>query len=214
MSVVLKNPFGSADGVDLQRKDLWSVNISTVSSFLTTANAGFFKEIGLQKEAVISQKLIDTVRLISLPPRKVATRRILRGSVPVNFPGLVEALEPIRLEVVHQVLGPFDTVSRSYAIFKAWQSLARMGRSDSLVAKLPAASSKPEFRFDVELALLKGSAEGIADDIVSSSLDKSSRYFLKKCWVCGLQLGQIDRSAAAANHTFTVQLQPLDIEEF
>lgn len=208
---MIKNPFAThgQPAYDLQRKDLWQIDLTSVARYLSTTSVIGY--VPVDQNTLTRVENLYTARSISIPPRRVKAREIVRGSKPQNFPGLLEPLEPVRVEVTHEALPSGEYVSPSYGLFYAWRELARAGRSDSNDGGAPdvaldPVNFKPVYRFDVIVRMLTGVQDG-------SNLAAGAEYRLKSCWVRSLQLGQIDKAGAGTPHMFTAQLQPLDIEE-
>jgi hypothetical protein len=204
------NPWGVQDGLEAQRKDLWQVDLRQAISYFQTIDADQFVAVGLSKDDLPSAEsaLIYAIR-VTLPVQKIASRKVIQGTVPRNLPGYFEPNDTAKIDFIHDAA--ITERSAIYTLVHIWRSIVRIGRvggNGEETFVLPDETFKPQFKFDINLNLLSGaSVDGVTADTIDSTttLESTTQYTLTACWPRVIQQGDINRGQGAQVHVLGVQ---------
>lgn len=204
MSPGITNTWGILGGLEAQRADLWQVDLSQPLDYLRSMPDGLVP--GFSKSVLPNgPEFMAYAQRISLPAAQVTLWKQTVGTVPRQMPHYQQELEQIRLELIHDTPDDFKQ-SSVYTALAAWLALGRLGRDGGLAAgKLPHAGYRPNFRHDVPIRLLVGTADGTA-------LQPYSQLILRRAWLAGLQLSELDAQTGNSFHTVTAVLYAAGIE--
>lgn len=207
MPVNNANTWGTAAGLDVQRTDLWYLDLSPVLRYLISLGAPLLSVSGVSIESMPSVEVCNSCAAIWSPPATVvaADSYSAGGTVPRAFPGYAQALESSRISCR---VDDSPGVSKVDALFIAWRALVRTGRigaPNEPAFLLQTASFKPVYKFDLTVQLLGGAESGTGNVT-------AGQYVLRGAWPVSKQHDAINRSQAAKNHGLTVTLSVDKIE--
>jgi hypothetical protein len=190
---------------------LWFFGFKPVIDALTDLPSSFFNVIGTSQAQLPTEDLAaQWARTVTFPARVTSLRKVIQGAIPRNFPGMVQALDTVRVDFLVQA-GIDVKQSPTYAFFYAWRELARTGRTGGGVREAallldPGTFQMPAFQFDIGFNFMSGTADG-------AKLKIQSQYVMKNSWVRGLQPGAIDRTGSSDHQLLTVQFQASSVTE-
>jgi hypothetical protein len=190
--IQITNPWGAVEDFDIQRSDLWLLDISPIVRLVqkpqgVALTQEYVKYANYVSNAVDSNNF---ARKITLPESSISAFKVISGTQGTNMPGYDEPLSATRLDFFHETTGDDAAGIKSSSIYNllvCWQLLAMAGqkRFNRIPLPLAHARSKPTFTCDLTLTFLKGSEDG-------ATLNSGSTYFLLDCWLSDLQLPDLD----------------------
>lgn len=157
-----KNVWGvQADGLALepQRSDLWYADFSNAVRGISEA----YTQLGVTTAALKSEFPPQFVTSVALPAFTTRPEVFRRSSIPYNLPSWDEPLDVVR--VVFLLEQSTELRSLIYDFVTRWQSLVRWGRGTRAAESTadderwpdPENAITPEFRFDFQVHLMRGS---------------------------------------------------------
>jgi hypothetical protein len=204
--IVIQNPWGTTGNQDVQRSDLWLVDLQPAITYFDSQSDSFFSKLGLDKDLLLDKDNANFYATrVTLPVHKINSVKVLQGTVPRNFPGYFEAVDTVRIDFRHD---SGNMQSPLVVLLQAWRALTRSGRvgsNNEPYVLLDSATSKPSFQFEIKITLLNGGTDS-GDDIVAGD-----SYRLIDCWPRIIQQNRLDRSTAAQQHLISVQFQIKEI---
>jgi hypothetical protein len=218
--VTSNNPWGVAGGLEVQRSDLWSIDLSEVVNGL--ANLDTFNQAG---GLVLSDasRLLNIVEFfpcsVTLPDLVVTPMPTRRDSRPYYLPGDDEPPGNVRVVFIHDVATSAEGDiynSQIYTLLSLWRSVTRAGRgamSGEAEFVLDASFKAPPYRFDIPINLNSGENPNSIDDPTSTQLglQLSARYVLKNAWLSMLHLGELSYEGEARAYKIDTHIMPEDI---
>ena len=189
------NTWATTNGADAQRLDLWKLNLAQPLEEINSWPDAVFDSLELKKQNLPPvQEAHFYAAKVSLPVLRTEHLRVIQGTSWRYLPRYVEALDTVRIEFLH------DTAARLSTFISAWLAYTRTGRVNQYRPHLllAASSSKPQFKFDLALELLAGSADG-------TSLTPTVTYQLRGAWPRASQLDAVDLGAKAQALNYSVQ---------
>jgi hypothetical protein len=199
--IALKNPWGQQNGSDIQRADLWQLDVKSVLDYLQSLSQDTFSDSNLdQANLPTVDELTVYAADAAFPVQRIKPISVIQNSIPRNFPGYFEALDSIRVDFIH----PDD--EKLYTFLNMWRALARVGivgNSGEEVSMMPSATYVPQFKFDILVRFITGSVAGVAM--------YGQTFTLNGCWLRGYQPAVVDRSSAGQVYKITAQLQADEI---
>lgn len=208
-----KNPWGRPGGLEIQRADLWVLDLEPVREFIIQRN----------RAAGVSQSLpYDTrfyARQVQLPEDRMDTKVVMRGSNRYHMPDYDQPLGEIRVEFIHDapaavfpqevmITTPPEEMPGSliFRVIYAWREMARVARGERTspstdVVELDLAPMRINergpltYRFDIDCHLLRGSIEqfvAMENEEDRRELKTASLYRLHRAWCAGVQLGTLN----------------------
>jgi hypothetical protein len=154
------NPWGKQSRTNLQRSDLWQVDLSAVTQGIRDA----FKRSGLPAECPEIPPYFGAS--VNLPELKVTNSAVRRDSRSYLMPSWDAAVEPVRM-TFRVDDGQFGTTDANalgsviYRVLEYWWRLVRVGRG--ALGHEPELAMKDDYTFDyafpVYLRLLRGYGE-------------------------------------------------------
>jgi len=223
-----KNVWGTQNsGLDLQRSDLWVVDISAVLSYISLFVSTNYKNI-LTFDPDVYKYLAQSV---SFPEVRTNSSPFLIGNTPVNMPDYTAPIEGVRIVFNIESGGGSTSVGDSQSnilgLLEVWNMLVRIGRGG--LVKIPPGvtrNTEPDqssgvrftarYAFDIGVAMLKGNdAQAIssADNFDLSNADDlqySYSYILSKAWLSAFQVAEIGYGSSTI-HTVTATIIPAEI---
>lgn len=200
------NIWGQQADVDIQRTDLWRLNLRTAISALDQLPSEAYAVLGLTKQRLPTPEDASFYATrVSLPVQKIEERHLIQSGSWRYVPGYAAALDTARVDFIHDA---HEVPSAIYTLLSAWRQLVRVGRTDRgglVTLPLLTAESRPTFRFDIDVQLAQG------DPNLAENFVYGTKYTLAKCWPSTIQQGSLDRSANAQIHTISVQFQVQEI---
>ncbi len=192
----LTNAWSTANDLEVQRQDLWHIDLAQPAAALN-------RLLGAQQSAT-AQSINACTAALSFPTQEIEGGTFMSGATPGQMPGRVKSLDVVRLDILLDRRSVRD--AHVLAFFVNWRNLARVGREGSgrWALPLPDASSVITHAFDIQVRLEGGIDPNGAP---VSKLPIGATYTLVGAWVKGLQHNAIDRTAQAAAHTYSVLLQ-------
>lgn len=176
-----------APGLELQRSDLWVLNLDTAIQGLTRINAysGGFDTSTLQ------------VASVGLPTLSVKADEFRRDSRPVLMPGFDEAVSPVKMAFNLDAAGAGKQwndfySSNLYHFISTWLNVTRSGRNAISLgdqAELGESNFMDEnyrvpYRYNLLLKFGRGNSDG-------STLEVSTQYELRSAWPISMQLSEV-----------------------
>lgn len=177
-----------APGLELQRSDLWVLNLDTAIQGLSriSAYSGGFDTATLQ------------VASVSLPPLSIKADEFRRDSRPVLMPGFDEAVSPVKLTFNLDAAGAgkqwHDFYSSNlYHFISTWLRVTRSGRNSISLSEQDEPGESGNFmdenyrvpyRYNLLLKFGRGSADG-------ALLEVSTQYELRSAWPISMQLSEV-----------------------
>jgi len=217
MLLFTENTWGTGNGPDIQRTDLWRVDFSEPLEYLRSLPPRLFQSVGLQYSNLPQESSCDAYR-IAFPATKIRTMYVIQDTVPQQFPSYVETLDTVRVDFRHSDQEGHSPV---YTFLQAWRCLVRMGRVGQTTEPaflLPSESFRPLFRFNIPVYLLNGlnsdeDFENFDADASSGvkSLNLNASYTLIDSWLSGIQQGALNKQASAQAHDITAMLQVREV---
>lgn len=213
MPPTFKNPWGQKQGLDVQRADLWTVDLVHVCTHLS--------QLGSADSLPGNNDTIFYANAVSLPELKVNTQVYYRDTIPFNMPGFDDPVGPVRI-TFNLDTPTGGSSSKIYALLEQWRSLVRTGRGNFADENEPKSLNgtaingvkySPVFRFDIPLRYYRGVSEldqiSLNDDQDSSgTLIPSSIYNIKNGWLSSIQLSELSYSSGSTPATVTAQIYP------
>jgi hypothetical protein len=204
-----KNPWGVVEGFDVQRTDLWRLNLSSAVTYFSSLSDSVFAAVGLRKQELPSAETaaFHAIRC-SLPVQKISQRKVIENTVPRAMPAYVEALDTVKVDFIHDTNSGRSTI---FTLLQIWRALTRMGRVGISESNLlfSSAKSRPQFRFDIKVELLNGST---SDEDSGTGFAQGASYYLFRCWPIIVQQGTIDKGRGAQVHVISAQFQAEEIQ--
>ena len=174
------NRWGISGGLEPQRADLFYVDFKTAVAGVNGAfaNAAFKK---------LSPVPPQCVKSLTLPELRTKPEAVRRDSIPYQMPSWDDPLDPVKITFMLD-----SENSPVTALLDAWLALSRAGRGSRTGGYVNSngyitlnAQYSVDFRFDIGVNLLRGSATGKPD---LSALVTGSSYTLKNAWLGGYRL--------------------------
>jgi len=201
---VIKNPWTTAgSSYDVQRADMWSIDCKHICDLVTTGYPDYVQRFAALSLANFSE------RQVTFPIQKTAVSAYMRGNSPVNMPGYDEPLENTRITFVLNAgsvytIGDAATVNQAgsvYNLLYLWRQLVRQGRDeingfDFQTGQLATTTIIPDYRCDIDIALISDYDTAIAEDDGVSHASAYTYYRLKNAWIAGLQLDNLDQDSS------------------
>ena len=181
MRVESKNLWGSPGGLEVQRKDLWFIDLTNVAKGLNFDRLKYPYAMAQSVSSFEWNMDMDAIR---------------RDSVPHNMPGWDRPPSPIRVTFL------YDIGSSIIDLLHRWRHIIRIGRgplsSEVALVTEDLENDLGVYSFDVPIRLLKG-VESTAYSLISETLvDVNSfqvtrSFTIIKAWVQTLSLGDLNQ---------------------
>lgn len=186
-----KNVWGSAQGLDPQRADLWLVDLANAAGRINALDVGF---------NVTGFTYPQYVQSVSLPENKIKVESFRRDSVPYQMPSWDEPLDV--LKIVFWMDTNDQTTSYTYGLLSAWLELVRAGRGlrgsgySAPTAQLPLIllddNFSSNYRFDCSMSFLRGSSGGSAEGAPPySDLECWQKFKIRSMWLAGFKVSDL-----------------------
>ena len=195
------NPWGrSGTGLDIQRQDLWMLDISPLTSAINDVRGSTPYSKYANLYAYSSSETMLWIKSCELPAQGVSEEKFRVDTVIKNYPGKDLVGGDVRLTLYVDTSSAGG--SKTIATILAWESLRSTGNydKDGTIARLATATDKPKYIFDLKLSHLKG-YEG------ASNFTVSQEWTLSKCWLESWQLSDYKMSSRGEYQTCNVTLQ-------
>lgn len=205
MPPILKNPWGVAgpgrDSFEVQRSDLWSVDLRKVYQGLYSTALGSVLNASPDGSAQASS--------VAFPAVGVKKSEFNRGSRPYLMPMCDEPTGPVRIVFIVDSKGPGssssngDYLSNVVTLFNLWRSAVRTGRGPMSGgdgdddAVMMDSNYLINYRFPIRVTLLRGGEDGIVP---------SSRFELVDAWPESHQLSELSYAGSSSPVTLTTIL--------
>src|ERR1051326_3594086 len=190
-----RNTWGSPNGLNSQRADLWQVDFATAINGIQTAlasNPGMDSAVPAKLPSIYLQS-------ISLPELKVGGQVVHRESRPYYVPDYDEPIEPIRMKF--NMDAPHRTsVSEVIKFLTAWRMLVRAGRGSfgqEWSIRLNQ-DYRIDYAFNVSLRLLRG---GTLSTSRNNNLQIASECTIESAWLSSFQLSELNYSTGNQHAT-------------
>jgi len=194
------NPWGrSSSDLDVQRTDLWYLDMSSVVTALgKTSDPAYqaFKPLWPKD----SSETMWWTKSCSLPQQGVTPVTLNQGTGRQIFPSTDLDAGQVQLQCY------LDTSSiggsKVMATLMGWDTLRSTGHVDPYrpLPLLASASTQVTWTFDLTLLLMKGTLDG-------KSLDASGAWKLSRCWLESFQVSDFNQSSQGEPQTVSVMLQ-------
>jgi hypothetical protein len=204
----VKNPWGAS--IDVQRSDLWSLELDQVLSLLNNpVGVNLSDEYkSLMRNFPSSNEALASARKVTLPEDQIAARTVIQGSGILHLPGYDEPISPVRVDFLHEVDSRGVMKSKIYSMLYAWLLLSRAGQQKfgaKTDMSLVDARKRVVFTADVRVQFHAGSGP---DSNNPPALSRNSALTLKRCWISDLQLGDLDYDVGNSLLVVTATLHP------
>ena len=227
MPIKFSNPWarqadGQTAGMNVQRSDLWTLNIagakgdngSTLLSFLRENYSILFP--GGHKYALYLSDLVGLddqnssyyARSVTWPEIQVNTELYYRDSSPLVLPAYDQATQAVQVLFYHEI--PLTGRRSSiYTLLELWRALVRQGR-DELGAVLTQDRMRLPYRFNIPVNFYKFDSED-----VNFSAYVSSSYTFQNAWISNIQMQETSYDQGNQLQTLraTFQVENIIIEK-
>ncbi len=204
-----RNLWSTRGGQEIQRSDLWRLDLTPVLRLIQQA-PGIVPSLEyiehLAEASKAENHLSHFAARLVFPDQTMDRIEAMNQGAPELFPGFDVPSGVTRLDLLHEhIPSEIGVPGAIYALFRCWQFLAMAGQQIGSTVPAPLASptSVPIFAVDLPILLQLGANEA------GESLDL--RLMLVEAWVSGLQLGDLDKTAAANALVLTATLQSIDL---
>jgi len=219
------NPWTKNDEYNVQRSDLWILDLSDVITYLQDR----------VNVSLPDQYDFHYASSISFPATRITQKTFIRDSQPVNMPDYDEAVGAVR--VTFLLDSPVSVKnSKIYNLLQSWRQLVRLGRGpmtdgddfpadDQVVNYLTDPTSFDRiltngngfrFAFNLPVYFLKGAQIPVPSsdnpvDLANLTFETASGQMISQAWLSSIQLGEIQYQAGNQAVTVAAELFPESI---